>query len=97
MVSNIKLGANIKIRRKELGLSIAQLSTATNIDKNVLKKYEIGMEENPSFDVLSVISKVLLVDIDWLTGKTEVRRQPVNAYSDTVIKEILDMANSLLG
>ena len=67
-MTKIELGRAIRQRRKNLNMSLENLSFYTGISVNTLSKIERG-ETNPTFDILSEIFKYL-----GLQMKLEVRK-----------------------
>ena len=63
-------GARIKIMRKSLGLTQAQLAKKVGITTKAMGSYEQGIRE-PSLKNLIGLSKVLNVTTDWLLGKSQ--------------------------
>ena len=63
-VIDLYVGANIRIRRKELGLSQIQLAEAVGVSFQQLQKYERGTNRVSS-STLFVMSKVLKVPIQF--------------------------------
>lgn len=63
-------GARIKIMRKSLGLTQAQLAKKVGVTTRVITNYEQGICEAP-FRNLIGLSKVLNVTTDWLLGKSQ--------------------------
>ena len=61
-------GARIRIMRKSLGLTQADLAKKIGITKQAITTYETGRRE-PSFRNLIGLSRVLNVTIDWLLGE----------------------------
>lgn len=65
------IGERIKIKRKELGLTQAELGEKLNISDKAVSKWEQG-EGDPSLSIVPDIAKVLGVSLDYLLlGKEE--------------------------
>ena len=62
----LKLGQNIKQRRKELGLTQQQLADKMNISLNFMGKIELAFSK-PSLDTLIEIAKALDTSVSNLT------------------------------
>ncbi len=62
----LKLGQNIKQRRKELGLTQQQLADKMNISLNFMGKIEVAFSK-PSLDTLIEIAKALDTSVSNLT------------------------------
>lgn len=63
-------GARIKIMRKSLGLTQAQLAKKIGITIKAMGSYEQGVRE-PSLKNLIALSRVLGVTTDWLLGESQ--------------------------
>jgi SOS-response transcriptional repressor LexA len=63
----------IKILRNESGLSQEQLAKILNFSRTTISAYESGRNE-PSYEVLKVISDYFDVSVDYLLDKSDVRR-----------------------
>ncbi len=62
----VKLGKNIKKRRKELGLTQQQLADKMNISLNFMGKIEVAFSK-PSLDTLIEFADVLETTVSNLT------------------------------
>lgn len=65
MLSLLELAAAIKERREHLGMSLADLSKATGIDRSALSRLENGQVENPTYHTLERIAKSLGVRLKF--------------------------------
>ena len=63
----------IKLLRKEMNLTQEQLADKLNVGRTTISAYEIGSRE-PDFETLELIADFFNADIDYLLGKTDVRR-----------------------
>lgn len=63
-------GARIRIMRKSLGLTQADLAKKIGVTKQAITTYETGIRE-PSFRNLIKLSRVLNVTTDWLLGENQ--------------------------
>ena len=63
-------GARIRIMRKSLGLTQADLAKKIEVTKQSITAYELGLRE-PSFRNLIRLSRALNVTIDWLLGESQ--------------------------
>lgn len=63
-------GARIRIMRKSLGLTQADLAKKIGVTKQAITTYETGIRE-PSFKNLIKLSRVLNVTTDWLLGENQ--------------------------
>ena len=62
-------GARIKIMRKSLGLTQAQLAKKIGMTSKAIANYEQGIRE-PSLKNLIALSTILNVTTDWLIGRS---------------------------
>ena len=60
------LGANIRARRHELGITQEQLSNNTGLSINYISRLEVGTANNVSAKTLSHIAEVLKTSMDKL-------------------------------
>lgn len=60
--------ANLKILRKEAGLSQAELAAALEIERSTVAKYETG-DRSPDIETLCKIADVLQISTDELLGR----------------------------
>ena len=66
------LGANIRARRHELGITQEQLSNQTGLSINYISRLEVGTANNVSAKTLSHIAEVLKTSMDSLVnGSTD--------------------------
>lgn len=61
------LSINLKVARKNKGLTQVELALAINTTKATISNYETGYSE-PSIDTLLKLSETLEVSIDFLCG-----------------------------
>ena len=65
------IGNRIKLKRKELGLTQAELGEKLNITDRAVSKWEQG-EGDPNLSIIPDIAKILGVSLDYLLlGKEE--------------------------
>lgn len=69
----MKFGDRIKILREESGLSREELSNKINITYAALSKYETN-KRFPDQEILNKLANIFDVSIDYLLGRTNVRR-----------------------
>ncbi|MBS8227273.1 helix-turn-helix domain-containing protein [Vannielia litorea] len=68
------IGARIKLRRKHVGLTQAELAQRAEVTRAALGQWEIG-KTRPSIEKIPTLAKVLSVDCMWLTfGEPAERR-----------------------
>ena len=84
------VGARIKDRREELGLSLTRLAESATVSKSYLHEIENGQSVMPSAEVLFNIAEALSTSVAVLLGK---RRDPVEVASETKLPQpLLDYA-----
>ena len=62
------MGARIKERRKELGLTQTELGKYIGVQSAAIAKYEKGRVSNIKRDNIAILAKVLKCDPVWLMG-----------------------------
>lgn len=90
-----EIGARIKSRRKELGISAAELASRLSLSKSTIHRYENGDIANIKMPVAEKMAKELRVNILWLLGKSDIKADPsiVPDISDA-LDELIDMARN---
>lgn len=77
----------LKRLRKELKLTQEQLSHELNIARSTISGYETERKE-PDYDTLIYIANYFDVSIDYILGRTNVRKYPVEIVKDEAIDDI---------
>ena len=78
----VRVGARLNAIRKEAGLSLSDVADRLNRDfgantnKGMISKYENGIHE-PSASTIYCMSRIFGVSIDYITGKSEEKFEPV--------------------
>ena len=62
------LGARLKQRREQLGLSQVEVAALAGMRQNMVSRLECGETPNPGADVLKRLALALHCSIDWLVG-----------------------------
>lgn len=66
-----QIGARIKERRKELGISMETLGNALGVNKSTIQRYEArGIDAKKNYILIS-IADALDTTVEWLTGLTD--------------------------
>lgn len=65
-----EIGERIKQRRKEIGISAADLSERLQMSKATIHRYESGEIKTIKLPVIEVISKELKCNPAWIIGKS---------------------------
>ena len=68
MFSTSEIGARIKLRREQLGLTLEDIATQVEVARSTIQRYEAGSIARPKLPVLHSISRALNVSPDWLLG-----------------------------
>lgn len=68
-----ELGKRIKLVRKELDMTQGDIAQAIGVAISTVQRYETGSIERIKLPVVEAIARMLHVDPDWLTGKTQDR------------------------
>lgn len=76
---NNTLGSRIKVLRKEYNMTQTDLANKLNITKSNISKYENNIVD-PSLEILKTMSDIFDVSVDYLLGKTNIRKD-VNTFA----------------
>lgn len=82
----------IRRLRQEFGMTQEELGKKIGQTKSNVSKYETGTLE-PSIQTLNLLSDIFDVSIDYLVGKTDIRKQSSNF--DTKLSELMDNFENL--
>lgn len=93
-------GDRIKQLREQLDISQQTLADNTGISKSSISKYESG-ERTPELETFEAIADYFNVDMDYLKGKTDIRRKYIvtndgNLLYGNVINDLLMTKNQSL-
>lgn len=86
-------GRRLKKLREENNLTQEELGKKVNLVKSNISMYEKGIRI-PNADILEQFSKLFNVSIDYLLGKTEVKKQD-KPYNDEVEKILFNKLQKL--
>lgn len=91
-------GERLKLLRKEKGLTQEQLASILQVERSSVGKYEGKTKIIPSDDVKKRIAEYFDVSVDYLLGRTDIRRIE-NKNQPTVRDDELDekLVNFLSG
>lgn len=70
----LQFGDIIKLLRKERNISQQELADAINISKSAISMYEIN-QRVPELETFEAIADYFNVEMDYLMGKTDIRRK----------------------
>ena len=68
------LNTRLRMLRKECGLSQQEIANRLSLTKSSVNMYERG-EREPGIDVIELLADFFKVDVDFLIGKSEIRRK----------------------
>ncbi|WP_239700312.1 helix-turn-helix transcriptional regulator [Mammaliicoccus sp. D-M17] len=85
----MNIGQRIKMRRKELGMSVDKLAELINKNRATIYRYEKNEIENMPYDVVEPLAKVLDVSPSYLMGWDEKEKEE-EPYQPTTIAAHLD-------
>lgn len=77
--SSVDVGARIKARRKELGLTLQDLADVIRVARSTVQRYETANFSRMKMPVLYSIAQALEVNPDWLVGKSDLKTTEVNS------------------
>lgn len=86
-------GKRLKNLRENAGFTQEQLGKKLNVVKSNISMYENGTRI-PNADILEQLSKIFDVSIDYLLGKTDVKKYE-NPYDDELEKVLFSKAKEL--
>ncbi|MEK3910659.1 helix-turn-helix domain-containing protein [Paenibacillus sp. FSL H7-0331] len=67
------IGDRVKLKREELGITARRLAELANCTPSAIGQLESGKSDNPTMKLLSKLSEVFNVSIDWLVnGEQEI-------------------------
>lgn len=72
MTTNEQIGARIRQRREELGLTLEELGDQLSLNKSTIMRYESGEVQKIKLPILQSLAQALDVDPNWLALKTDV-------------------------
>jgi transcriptional regulator with XRE-family HTH domain len=101
----MKFSDTLKYLRKRAGLSQLELSEKIGVKKSTISMYEQDARK-PSYEVLEALADFFNVDMDYLTGKSDIERKyefdphkekvNLSSYLDTLTDaELLDLLQML--
>jgi repressor LexA len=71
MADNKEIGKRIETRRKQLGLTLDDISSQISMARSTIQRYEKGNIEKIKVPVIEAIANVLKVSPAWLSCKTD--------------------------
>ena len=89
-MTNLEIGARIKARRTELGLTLDDIAGEIGVAKSTIQRYEKGTIDKLKLPVIEAIARTLHVNPSWLIGKSsdasESPASSVHSSAGNVIK-----------
>ena len=70
-MGNPVVGERIRMRRKELGMTLDDIAGEIGVAKSTIQRYETGTIEKLKLPVIEAIARVLRVAPEWLVGKSD--------------------------
>lgn len=91
------IGQRIKLRRKELGISIAQIATLTDLTRPTVHRYENGDIKKIKLPTLEKLASILKVDLNWLIGDDDTPPLSVDTLEGMSFegKDVVDLITNL--
>ena len=72
-----EIGARIKLRRKELDMTLQDIADRVHVARSTIQRYEAGTIGQMKMPVLFSIASVLNVSPEWLIGKSDSMNSPL--------------------
>lgn len=89
------IGERIKLRRKELGISVDDLASILGKDRSTIYRYEKGDIESLPLDILNPIAKALRTTPASLMGWEESNTPAVPSSPSSIDNEFLQILSTL--
>ena len=70
----MKFPDRLRLLREEIGYSLRDMANATGLARSTINMYENGNRE-PNFETLEMLADLFNVDMDYLLGKSEIKRR----------------------
>ena len=87
------IGQRVKLRRKELGLTLQYVAERMDVSASTILRYENGSIDNTKKLIVEGLADVLRVSPDWLLGNTD---EIEDTHSDEMIVKIEDLIGEIL-
>lgn len=88
-----EIGARIKMRRKELKLSLQYVADRMDVSASTIQRYEQGSIDNTKKLIVEGLAEVLHVSPEWLRGETD---EMTDDYSDEQLVKIEDAIREIV-
>ena len=91
--TRVIIGNRMKMRRKELKLSLQYVADKLEVSASTIQRYEAGTIDNTKKLIVESVAEVLHVTPEWLRGETDVIESD---YNDPALARIEDAFHELL-
>lgn len=91
----MNVGERIRQRRKQIGLSVAELAEKLGENKSTIYRYENSEIENLPLDILEPLAKILKVSPSFLIGWEDenwIKRENIGGLT---IKKVIQLSHAL--
>ena len=83
-MTNIEIGERIAERRKELRMTMEDLSQKVGVARSTIQRYEAGKIDKIKMPVIESIANALGVDPCWLIGKSDCKKPTTDSGDELV-------------
>lgn len=90
-LSNMEIGARIKLCREEKELTQQNIADELGLNKSTIQRYEAGTIEKIKQPIIEAIAKLLNVNSCWLVGTSEEKTLKSDDYSSTQTEKRLKL------
>ncbi len=87
MIDVIEIGKRIESARKELNLTQEELAKELGLNKSTIQRYETGQVQRIKLPVIAAMAKILNVSPDWLSNKSENKKQNLQTNKEFLNKD----------
>ena len=90
------IGQRIEQRRKELGLTLQEVSSKVGVTASTIQRYEKGRFDKIKLPVIEAIAEALNVNPEWLTGHTDAPMERITQADMELVKKHFDLDQAFL-
>lgn len=87
MIDVIEIGKRIESARKDLDLTQEELAKELGLNKSTIQRYETGQVQRIKIPVITAMAKILNVSPDWLSNKSENKKQNLQTHTKECLKQ----------
>lgn len=87
MIDIIEIGKRIESARKESSLTQEELAKELGLNKSTIQRYETGQVQRIKIPVIAAMAKILNVSPDWLSNKSENKKQNLQTNNKECLKQ----------